>query len=248
MSNQGKALPPATTAETANTLEIEQVPGKRDARVLTDLVADGVALNAILSLRFVEKQLGSMSATEMMGSLKERGEAVNRGDLAASERLLYAQAVTLNAIFAELAARSQTNMGSHFDAMDRYMRLALKAQGQWPGNPGNTVRHQEPAGRVRASSQHLKWATASEQRRRPHPGAHAHDEISFRAERTFRGPHAWQPDTGHPSKGGNRPRKSRLGARGRSQPARARSRARPPRRVTPGEAGSARRYAGCRRK
>ena len=98
--------------------------------MLTDLVADGVALNAILSLRFVEKQLGSMSATEMMGSLKERGEAVNRGDLAASERLLYAQAVTLNAIFAELAARSQANMGSNIDAMDRLMRLALKAQGQ----------------------------------------------------------------------------------------------------------------------
>ena len=41
-----------------------------------------------------------------------------------------AQAVALNTIFGELARRSALNMGEHLDASERYMRLALKAQGQ----------------------------------------------------------------------------------------------------------------------
>jgi hypothetical protein len=44
--------------------------------------------------------------------------------------MLTAQAVTLNAIFTSLANRSASNIGEYLDAGDRYMRLALKAQGQ----------------------------------------------------------------------------------------------------------------------
>ena len=56
--------------------------------------------------------------------------AVHRGDLRGAESLLVAQAAALNAMFGELARRSAMNMGQHLDAADRYMRLALKAQGQ----------------------------------------------------------------------------------------------------------------------
>lgn len=111
-------------------IEVEAVPGKKSARQMTDLVADGAALNAILSLRFVEANLGSMSATEMVKSLTERGEAVNRGDFATAERMLNAQAVTLNAIFCELARRAAANMNTHLGATEQFMRLALKAQAQ----------------------------------------------------------------------------------------------------------------------
>ena len=41
-----------------------------------------------------------------------------------------ARAVTLNTIFTRLAHRAQSNLDGSFDAADRYMRLALKAQGQ----------------------------------------------------------------------------------------------------------------------
>ena len=40
------------------------------------------------------------------------------------------QAVALNAIFTNLALRAHLNIGEHWDAAERYMRLALKAQGQ----------------------------------------------------------------------------------------------------------------------
>ena len=42
----------------------------------------------------------------------------------------YSQALALDSIFASLARRAQLNMGEYLDAADRYMRLALKAQGQ----------------------------------------------------------------------------------------------------------------------
>jgi hypothetical protein len=38
--------------------------------------------------------------------------------------------MALDAIFASLARRAQMNMGEYMNAADRYMRLALKAQGQ----------------------------------------------------------------------------------------------------------------------
>ena len=41
-----------------------------------------------------------------------------------------AQAVALNAMFTQLAHRAQINLGQYLDASERYLRLALKAQGQ----------------------------------------------------------------------------------------------------------------------
>ena len=55
---------------------------------------------------------------------------MNRGDLSDGERMLSAQAVALNAIFAELARVAHANLFKVPEAADRYLRLALKAQSQ----------------------------------------------------------------------------------------------------------------------
>jgi hypothetical protein len=44
--------------------------------------------------------------------------------------MLSSQIEALNSIFCELARRAALNMGEYLDAMDRYMRLALRAQSQ----------------------------------------------------------------------------------------------------------------------
>ena len=111
-------------------LEVICVPGKTDDRMLADLVTDGLASNASTAIRFIKPELGDVSLTEMVASLQDQGEAVNRGDLGSLERMLNGQAVALNAMFAELARRGALNMGERLDAMDRYFRLALKAQSQ----------------------------------------------------------------------------------------------------------------------
>jgi hypothetical protein len=51
-----------------------------------------------------------------------------RGDLAFASRMLAAQAVTLDHMFAEATRRMAANMGNHPQAVEIYSRLALKAQ------------------------------------------------------------------------------------------------------------------------
>ena len=129
---QGATTPaPGAPASKNRTLQVSLVPGKSDDRVMVDVVTDGLASNAETTIRFEDTDhLDNLSITEMVVSLRELGEAVNRGDLSAAERMLSAQAVALNTIFAAMASRAQQNMGKHLGATETYMRLALKAQSQ----------------------------------------------------------------------------------------------------------------------
>jgi len=128
-SPRASASPAAATDE-GQTLRIAAEPGKSQARMFADLVTKGIATNGITATTYTGGQLGAVPISEMVQSLQEAGEVVNRGDLSNAERILNAQALTLNAIFAELARRAAVNMGEHLGAMETYMRLALKAQSQ----------------------------------------------------------------------------------------------------------------------
>jgi hypothetical protein len=121
---------PAAAADKGRRLEMVQEPGKTRERMLSDVLTQGLATNAITAARFAEREYGAVSLTEMVASLRESGDAINRNDTASAERMLYAQSVALNAMFCELARVSHANMFTNLDAMDRYMRLALKAQSQ----------------------------------------------------------------------------------------------------------------------
>jgi urease accessory protein UreF len=111
-------------------LHVARVAGKSEDRMYADLVTDGLVANASTAIRFMKQEHGDVSLTELVASLRDQGEAVNRGDLAAAERMLGAQAVALNALFSEMARRAALNMGEHLGATESYMRLALKAQSQ----------------------------------------------------------------------------------------------------------------------
>lgn len=129
MSKRPDAHPPALEDKT-NVLQVTHRIGLSEERQLADLATDGIASNAITARTFLGTSQPSLSITEMVNSLKDHGQRVNGNDLAAAEQMLMAQSVALNAIFAEMARRSAINMGEYLDASERYMRLALKAQGQ----------------------------------------------------------------------------------------------------------------------
>lgn len=59
--------------------------------------------------------------------LRAMAKAVHAGDLRGAESTLTAQAAALNSIFTELARRAACNMGEYMGAMEKYMRLALRA-------------------------------------------------------------------------------------------------------------------------
>ena len=120
----------AAPAPVSSTLQIAREPGKSDKRMLADMVTRGIATNALTAVRYVNPEYGAVSLTDMVDSLRDDGAAVNCGDLSNAERVLNAQALTLNAMFSELARRAAINMGTHLGASETYMRLALKAQSQ----------------------------------------------------------------------------------------------------------------------
>ena len=103
---------------------------KSDDQVAAEAAASGLLSNATTLHAYSRVTVGEVSLAECAFALTESALAVHRGDLTGPEIMLAAQAVALNSIFCELARRASLNMGERLDAMDRYMRLALKAQGQ----------------------------------------------------------------------------------------------------------------------
>jgi len=110
-------------------LQISGDPIERE-KVLARLGAEGLFTNGVVMTSFSSRLIGDVGIVETMGALRESVAKVHGGDLEPLETVLLGQALALNAMFAELSRRSGANMGEHLDAADRYMRLALKAQGQ----------------------------------------------------------------------------------------------------------------------
>jgi len=90
-------------------------------------MADGIAMNAVTAMDF-SKTLGGLDVKESIHALRVATQAVHSGDLTRLESLLTAQAVALNAIFTQFA--HQASKMTLVDHIDRFSRLAFKAQGQ----------------------------------------------------------------------------------------------------------------------
>jgi hypothetical protein len=118
---------PATAAN--NVMKIAGKP-EDHGRLVADLTVEGLLTSAVILRSYSAPVGGDIGITEAVQSLRRTVAAVNGGDLRSAETILVGQAGALNAIFAELARRAAANMGEYPDAFERYMRLALKAQGQ----------------------------------------------------------------------------------------------------------------------
>jgi hypothetical protein len=125
----GAKMPKPPTTRGPNVLELKGDPSQ-SAQLMADLATEGLCTNAALMRSYSAGITGEIGITEAMNALRNSVAGVSRGDQSAYETMLLGQAVALNAIFAELARRASLNMGTYMDATDRYMRLALKAQGQ----------------------------------------------------------------------------------------------------------------------
>lgn len=83
---------------------------------------------ACTALAFMEDR--GLQLMPLIDAITEQADKVNGGDLKRLESMLSAQAHSLDTIFNTLAQKAALNMGEYLDATDRYLRLALKAQGQ----------------------------------------------------------------------------------------------------------------------
>lgn len=112
------------------TVQMEQVPGKTRERLISDVAISPYYSNANTIVDYAGQILGEISLMETCKSLQDQVADVHKGSLKEAEKILMVQAITLNTMFAELARRAALNMGEHMEATDKYLKLALKAQGQ----------------------------------------------------------------------------------------------------------------------
>lgn len=123
-----KAKAPAKKSG-ANHLEASKQSSEDEAASFARNVTSPTVRGAVTTQSF-SKAYGEIDLQSLIDELGNQCKRVRDGDLARAENLLTTQAHTLDAIFNELARRAALNMGEHINAMDRYLRLALKAQSQ----------------------------------------------------------------------------------------------------------------------
>jgi hypothetical protein len=113
-----------------NTLNVTLKTGQTKEHQLAKLGLSPCFANAHTATLFIQGSAGKLDIGEAFDVMEAKAVKTGEGDLSELEATLTAQAVTLNTVFNELARRAAFNMGQHIDATEKYMRLALKAQGQ----------------------------------------------------------------------------------------------------------------------
>lgn len=113
-------------------LEVVRRKDEKVGRTLARVTLDPQTRNASLAMTFGTQMFGDQYVPEIMETSAVLGEEINQamqGNLSLATRMFTSQAFALDTLFTEMARRAGLNMGQYPDAADRYMRLALKAQG-----------------------------------------------------------------------------------------------------------------------
>ena len=80
--------------------------------------------------RYWDQGGGDLDLTGLIDALSDQIKAVNDNDLSRCEAALTAQVHTLDAMFNAMAIRASNNLGHYPETVERYLKLALKAQSQ----------------------------------------------------------------------------------------------------------------------
>lgn len=121
---------PISSRATPTAATLKEKPERSRERLSAEMAVSAPFTGAEVAVAFSKGVFGDLSFMDTASVLTDKVLAVRGGDMKEVEGLLTVQAVALNTIFTELARRAALNMGKHLDATDRYLRLALKAQGQ----------------------------------------------------------------------------------------------------------------------
>ena len=118
--------------EPNDALTVEQSTKETGAQAMARKLLQPTLKNAAAASAFTGKMMGTNLEMPGIGDYADHIQAVTNdaadGDIAMVSKILAAQAVTLDSMFAELARRPAMNMGEYINAAERYGRLALKAQ------------------------------------------------------------------------------------------------------------------------
>lgn len=128
-ASTGAVSKPAPRSTPSNQLLIVDDGRPLEERV-ADLAVEGVFAATATTMTYAGGQLGKLDLASTILALRKQIGATKDGDMGIADTLLVTQAVSLNAIFHECVRRAALNLGENLEAVDRYMRIALKAQSQ----------------------------------------------------------------------------------------------------------------------
>lgn len=115
-----------------NELKAMNDPNKSKEQVLAEVTMSPFVRNSNLAGKVGGNVFGDQESSieETTKISTENCKAVRNGDLGNQKDMLTCQATTLDTLFTELAGRAVNNLGHYPETVERYMRLALKAQSQ----------------------------------------------------------------------------------------------------------------------
>lgn len=96
------------------------------AQALARTVTNPESLSA--SVLTICQNIERTQINEMVDELKQQSAAIHNNDMSRAESMLIAQAHTLDGLFAKLASQALTS--NDLSKLERYMKLALRAQAQ----------------------------------------------------------------------------------------------------------------------
>lgn len=117
----------STKKRNPNQLATPAYPGEDEAAAIARTVLRPT-VQAAVTLKEYGKSYGDLDLGGLIDSLTEQTRASNDGDLKRAEAMLTTQAHTLDAIYNNLARRAIN--AEYLDNLDRYLKLALRAQSQ----------------------------------------------------------------------------------------------------------------------
>lgn len=121
----GKRKP--TKKSDPNQITAAGLPNEDKAIAIARTILRPTVLAAV-TLKEYGKGCGNLDLSGLIDALTAQTKAVTDGDLGRGEAMLTAQAHTLDAVFNNLARRAIN--AEYMDNLDRYLKLALRAQSQ----------------------------------------------------------------------------------------------------------------------
>lgn len=119
-------------AEQSNELKVSKREDEKTSVATARAILGPNFRHGMAVSRVMASHLGEADFAPGLGdyadAIGEFGDKAEKGDLAFASRMLAAQALTLDNIFAEMARRMALNMGEYLGATETYARIALKAQ------------------------------------------------------------------------------------------------------------------------
>ena len=130
MANRAVKAEKPVAARDPKTIEVEQKPGEAPERALARKILGPTVGAALTANAFRPNGISDQDLPSLVMELREQCEQASANNLVREEAMLVAQAHSLDAIYNRLAGRAAVNMAEHPQAMEIFLRMALRAQSQ----------------------------------------------------------------------------------------------------------------------